>query len=398
MILMAATVAAQEEDAPGRRSRDCDSPAGGYSPFVTGCPAPLRPPGLEMPPLPDSPLIKPDGKKRKKATTKKKKKPATKKKRRTRRDGKPRKKTSTKKKKASTKKKKKPAKKKPPRSASKSRDKSKKSAAKDTKIGAGKAERVRLIYTEKKKSSEASATAKDKTSDDCEVKGGLTPGMVCVGERIARGGGGGGGATGAEATEEEKLLKAHLQVAITPELISVDDGRAYKVILDVGARDMNVPSDLEFQSRLQALGDIALVMLRLRKWKRTLNAKETEELEEQGYITRPLVTPFRGLKKMRLAGPVNLTVRLRQEEMEIRLRFVRAVEDGFAAIDGKLRYGQQFFVEARFKKAPEEGERTVRLFYDDLPGARIKVARTADDEKLYRSKGYHLMYGYHDQP
>ncbi|MEE8515604.1 MAG: hypothetical protein V3T02_03090, partial [Alphaproteobacteria bacterium] len=224
-----------------------------------------------MPPLPDQPLIGREGKKRKKASTKNKKKTAKKKRR---------------------------------RSTSKSADKPKKTAGKDTKAGTGKTERVRLIYTEKKKSSDA--TAGDKTSDDCEG-GSLVAGVQCVATRIDQAGGGGGGGGG--ETEEESSNKATLNVAITPELTSVDDGRGYKVTLDVGARDMNVPSDLKIQSRVQALSDIALVMLRLRRWTRTLNAKETKELKEQGYITRPLVTPFQGLKKMRLVEPVFLTVR-----------------------------------------------------------------------------------------
>lgn len=347
VMLMAGTVLAQEEDAPTRRARDCP---------VTGCPAPLRPPMLVMPPLPDTPLIEPDGKTRKKASTKKRKKPATKKTR---------------------------------RSTTKSGDKSKDPAAKDSKAGVGKTERIRLIYVEKKKSSEA--TAGDKVSSGCKG-GSLVEGVNCVTKMMDQAGGGGGG----DASEEEKLLKARLQVVVIPELVSADDGTTYKITLDVGAPNMNVPRDLKPNSRVQALRDILIVVARLRQWQRTLNAKETKELKEQGYLTRPLVMPFQGLEKMRLVDPVSLTVRLRYQDMEIRLRFVRAVEDGFAPIEGGLRYGQQFFVEARFKTAPDENEQTVRLFYDDLPGKTIKVARTADDRKLYRSKGYHLMYGYDD--
>ena len=100
---------------------------------------------------------------------------------------------------------------------------------------------------------------------------------------------------------------------------------------------------------------------------------------------------------MRLVDPVSLTLRIPGKDTEIRLRFVEAAKDGFAPLKGKLRYGQQFFVEARFKEEPKEDEQNVRLFYDDLPGAQVKLARTADDRKLYRSKGYHLMYGYHDE-
>lgn len=358
MMLMADTVAAQEEDAPARRARGCP---------VTGCPAPLRPPGLVMPPLPDQPLIKPEVKKRKKASTKK------------------RKKTSAKKK---------SAKKKTRRTTATSGDKSKKSAGKGSKAGVGKTERIRLIYVEKKKSGEASTTAGDKTSTGCEG-GSIIAGINCVTKMMDQAGGG-GGMTGGEASEEEKKLRARLQVVVTPELTSADDGVTYKITLDVGAPKMDVPRDLKPNSRVQALRDILIVVARLRQWQRTLNAKETKELKEQGYLTRPLVTPFKGLERMRLAEPVNLTVRLDYQDMELRLRFVRAVKDGFAPIEGGLRYGQQFFVEARYKTAPDENEQTVRLFYDDLPGKTIKVARTADDKKLYRSKGYHLMYGYDD--
>lgn len=358
VMLMANTVAAQDEDAPARRARDCP---------VTGCPAPLRPPGLVMPSLPDAPLIKPKVKKRKKASTKKKKKSAAKKK---------------------------PAIKKTRRSTAKSGDKSKAPAGKDTKAGVGKTERIRLIYVEKQKSREASATAGDKVSKGCKG-GSLTAGVNCVTTRMDQTGGG-GGMTGGEESEDENKLRARLQVVVTPKITSADDGATYKITLDVGAPNMDVPRDLDPNSRVQALRDILIVVARLRQWQRTLNAEETKELKEQGYLTRPLVTPFRGLEKMRLVAPVSLTVRLDYQDMELRLRFVRAVKDGFALIEGGLRYGQQFFVEARYKTAPDEIEQTVRLFYDDLPGKTIKVARTADDKKLYRSKGYHLMYGYDD--
>ena len=69
---------------------------------------------------------------------------------------------------------------------------------------------------------------------------------------------------------------------------------------------------------------------------------------------------------------------------------------GFRESPFSLTPNTQFFVEARFKTAPDENEQAVRLFYDDLPGKTIKVSRTADDTKLYRSTGYHLMYGYED--
>lgn len=193
------------------------------------------------------------------------------------------------------------------RSTTKSGDKSKGPAGKGTQVGAGKAERVRLIYVGKEKPRDPIATAGDKTSDDCEVKSDLTTGMVCIGEKIG-GGGGGGGLTSGVAGAEEKLLKARLKVFVAPELFSADDGATYKITLDVGAPKMNVPRDLE--SRGQALSDIATVMRRLPRWERTLKAEETKELKRQRSFTFRLVKPFQGLKKMRLVDPVRLTVRL----------------------------------------------------------------------------------------
>ena len=245
MMLMAGTVLAQEEDAPGRRS-----PRGGAEPGIDFIPNEKS--GSEAAP------------RRRRSTTK---------------------------------------------SGNKSKGPAGQDTAKDTKTGEAKAERVRLFYVEQKKSLDTSA--KDKTSDDCEVKGGLTPGIICVGEKIARGGGGGGGGgqTSGDAGAEEKLLKAHLNVFVAPELFSADDRTTYKITLDVGAPNMNVPRDLE--SRGQALSDIATVMRRLPDWQRTLNAKETKKLKLQRSFTFRLVKPFQGLKKMRLVeDPVRLTVRI----------------------------------------------------------------------------------------
>lgn len=199
------------------------------------------------------------------------------------------------------------------RSATKSGDMSKgragKGTTKGTQVGTGKAERVRLIYVGKKKPSDPIATAKDKTSDDCEVKG-ITPGMICIGDRIggAGGGGGGGGMTSGDPGAEQKLLTARLNVFVTPKLFSADREATYKITLDVGAPNMNVPRDLV--SRGQALSDIATVMRRLRRWERTLNAKETKKIKLKRSFTFRLVKPFQGLKKMKLVDPVRLTVRL----------------------------------------------------------------------------------------
>ncbi len=204
------------------------------------------------------------------------------------------------------------------RSTKKSRDKSRgragKGITKGTQVGTGNAERVRLIYMGKEKPRDPLATAKDKTSDDCEVKGGLTPGMICIGEKIARGGGGGGGGlTSGDAGAEQKLLTARLNVFVTPKLFSTDRGATYKITLDVGASKINVPHNLE--SRGLALSDIATVMRRLPRWERTLKAEQTKKLRLQRSFTFRLVKPFQGLKKMRRVGPVRLTVLIPNERL-----------------------------------------------------------------------------------
>jgi hypothetical protein len=251
--------------------------------------------------------------------------------------------------------------------------------------GTGETVPVALSYSETSEGT-AGTSGGGKRSDDCQG-GSLTQGMNCVVKRMDGGGGGAGGSAGAGGDD----LTATLDVDISSVLETSDGGKTYRVRLKVGEPSVSVPEDMDATSKRLAKGDAAIVVARLRKWTKILNAEDVRNLKQRGSGTLRLRSPFRGLRKLKLGGPVRLPVSLGEEEMDIVLRFVRAAEKGFAPITGKLKFGEEFFLEAKFKEEPKETLKLVRLFYDDLPGTLIQVERTGDDTKIYRSKGYHLM-------
>ncbi len=250
--------------------------------------------------------------------------------------------------------------------------------------GTGETVPVSLSYSE---DTDGKAGTAGKHSKGCK-RGSLTGGVNCVTKTFTEGGGGG---SAGSAGEDGEKVTATLDVDISAVLETADGGKTYRVKLNVGEPSLNVPEDMDPNSKRLAKGDAAIVLARLRKWSKALNAEEVKRLKRDGSRTLRLRTPFRGLRKLRLGGLVKVSVSIAKEERDVQLSFVRATEGGFAAIDGKLRFGEEFFLEAKFKEEPEYTLKTVRLFYDDLPGTLIQVERTGDDKKIYRSKGYHLL-------
>ena len=66
------------------------------------------------------------------------------------------------------------------------------------------------------------------------------------------------------------------------------------------------------------------------------------------------------------------------------LRFVRQTDQGFEGIE-VVRYGEPFFLEARFEGEPQEDNRTVNLEWGEGKSKEVVVIKT-DDSKVFRSQ------------
>ncbi len=234
-------------------------------------------------------------------------------------------------------------------------------------------------------------TNRRKQSDDCATIS-LTHGVQCVATRIRKSGGGTsttgagtGGTAGADGDDGEAT--ATLDVDITPVLTTPDNEQTFILTLEIGSPVYTVPQDMDPKSRRQVTGDVAIVMARLRQFSLAMDEEQSRKLRERRTLTLNLRSPFRGLRKLKLAGPVKLPV-----------SYVAGVELRIVDLDGNALGGvvhnQPFRVEAKFVNEAQD-DAIVTLKWDEKGSAEIDMWPAFDEDgkiedKLLRSSVYYL--------
>lgn len=72
------------------------------------------------------------------------------------------------------------------------------------------------------------------------------------------------------------------------------------------------------------------------------------------------------------------------------LRYVELKDGKYVPIDGELKHGATFFVEASFDDKPAQAEYTVKLDWGTATGAEVRV-KASEDAKVYRSEPIRLQ-------
>ncbi len=197
----------------------------------------------------------------------------------------------------------------------------------------------------------APGAVRDQRSTDCDTIS-LTHGVQCVAVRMD-----GAGASGGAASEDPGRATAYLDIDIRSVLTSTDGERTFDLTLDTGRPLLVLPENLSARSRRQVVADMALVMARLRAFAKTLNPEQSRRLKIEKKVTLRLRSPFAGLIKLKLVGPVRVPVRYRGGVK------LRVVDLEGAPLDS-LTHHQPFRIEAKFS-APADDRAVVLMSWED---------------------------------
>ena len=178
---------------------------------------------------------------------------------------------------------------------------------------------------------------------------------------------------------------ARLTIPLTPRLDQI--GNEFRLSLVVGEPDLGV-SGVSRDTEVQLRREAAMVLGILRHWRHNLSSSQVRSLRQNRTLKTAIVRPFANLKFFSTANP-DAAWAWAPFVGPPELRFVIKQDDGAYKEISKIPRGLPFYVEADYRKAPDEDTKKAVISWMRCPaGVDVTVHRTQADQTLYRSEAH----------